>query len=62
MKPLPVAFRQQALDDLEQISDCISKDNPQAANRVVQRIHHVIFIDVIAIFHAARDPATKPRP
>jgi plasmid stabilization system protein ParE len=100
MKSLAVVFRKQALNDLEQISGYISKDNPQAANRAIQRIHHVIFktiawfprsgrldpdtgarefpvpglpyiviyvpkddlIDVVGIFHAARDPATKPRP
>lgn len=43
MRPLPVAFRSQALDDLRQISDFIAEHDPEAADRVVRRIHRVIF-------------------
>jgi toxin ParE1/3/4 len=100
MKAAAVVFRTQAIADLESISAYIRRENPGAADRVIARIHSVIFktiahfplsgrlnpaagarefpvpglpyiiiyvphadiIDVVAIFHAARDPASKPRP
>lgn len=100
MTALPVTFRADALSDLETISDYIADRDPDAAARVIQRIHRVIFntiavlplsgrldmetgvrqfpvpglpylvlyvpqpefIDVIAVFHTSRDPASKRAP
>jgi plasmid stabilization system protein ParE len=38
-----VVFRAEALADLEEIADFVSQQNPQAATRVVERIHRVIY-------------------
>jgi toxin ParE1/3/4 len=95
-----VIFRQEALADLDEIGRFITRDNPNAANRVIARIHKTIYqtiqrlplsgrlnptnstreyavpglpylviylpvgdiIDIIAVFHTARDPRTKRQP
>jgi len=97
---MSVVFREEALADLDEISRYISRSDPRQADRVIQRIHNVIFgvldvlpsagrldqtnntrefavpglpylviyqsiadvIDVIAVFHTSRDPATKRKP
>ena len=40
---MTVRFRDEALEDLEQIASYISRDNPAAAESVVARIHDVIY-------------------
>lgn len=38
-----VVFRQEALEDLMSISQFIASHDPAAADRVIARIHHVIY-------------------
>jgi toxin ParE1/3/4 len=97
---MTVAFRAEALSDLEEIADFMGQSDPAAARRVIARIHRVIYrtidrlplggrlnpangtreyavpglpylviyvpvgdvVDVVAVFHTARDPATKRQP
>lgn len=97
---MTVVFRDEAISDLEEIARYIAQDNPAAAERVIARIHRVIYrtvdrlpmsgrlnrsnntrefavpglpylivyrpvgdvIDVIAVFHTSRDPASKRQP
>jgi toxin ParE1/3/4 len=97
---MTVAFRDEAISDLEEIARYIAQHNPVAAERVIARIHRVIYrtidrlplsgrlnranntrefavpglpyliiyrpvggvVDVIAVFHTARDPGSKRQP
>ena len=54
MRPLPVVFRARALDDLENIVDYVSIDDPEAASRVIRRIHQTIFKTLANFPHAGR--------
>jgi toxin ParE1/3/4 len=96
---MKVAFREEALADLDEIGTFIARSDAGAADRVIARIYKVIHrtiaalplsgrlnpanntreyavpglpylviylpagdtIDVIAVFHTARDPETKRR-
>ena len=40
---MTVGFRDEALEDLEEIARYIARDNPAAAGSVIARIHHVIY-------------------
>ena len=40
---MTVRFRDEALQDLEEIASYIARDNPTAANTVIARIHSVIY-------------------
>jgi toxin ParE1/3/4 len=51
---LRVAFREQALTDLEAISAYISAHDTRAAGRVIQRIHAAIFRTLTRIPTAGR--------
>jgi toxin ParE1/3/4 len=48
---MSVVFREEALADLDEISHHISQSDPRQANRVIQRIHDVIFgvLDVLPL-------------
>jgi plasmid stabilization system protein ParE len=97
---MTVAFREEALADLDEIARFIARHDPGAADRVIARIHKTIYktidvlplcgrlnranktreyavpglpylviyvpvgdvVDIIAIFHTSRDPATKRQP
>src|SRR5262245_59103767 len=62
MIPLSVVFRQQALDDLENIAAYIRSDDPRAAARVVQRIHRTVFKTLAHFPDGGRlDPETGAR-
>lgn len=97
---MKVAFREEALADLEEIAQFFAEHDAAAADRVIARIHRTIHrtiatlpssgranaangtreyvvpglpylviyiptateIDVVAVFHTARDPANKREP
>ena len=40
---MTVGFRDEALEDLEEIASYIARDNPAAASSVIARIHDVIY-------------------
>ena len=40
---MTVGFRDEALEDLEEIAGYIARDNPAAARSVIARIHDVIY-------------------
>ena len=40
---MTVVFRDEAISDLDEIARCIAHHNPAAAERVVARIHRVIY-------------------
>ncbi|MFZ1104415.1 MAG: type II toxin-antitoxin system RelE/ParE family toxin [Hyphomicrobiaceae bacterium] len=40
---MTVVFRDEAISDLEEIARYIAQDNPAAAERVIARIHRVIY-------------------
>jgi plasmid stabilization system protein ParE len=40
---MTVRFRDEALQDFEEIASYIARDNPTAANTVIARIHSVIY-------------------
>ena len=40
---MTVGFRDEALEDLEEIAGYIARDNPAAASSVIARIHDVIY-------------------
>ena len=40
---MTVRFRDEALQDLEEIASYIARDNPTTANAVIARIHSVIY-------------------
>ncbi len=93
---MTVLFRDEALEDLDEIARFIARDNPMVADWIIARIHAVIYdtldafpesgrhassaayefavphlpylivylprkagIDVIGVFHTARDPRSK---
>jgi toxin ParE1/3/4 len=59
---LGVVFRREALADLESISDYISAHDPEAAARVIQRIHTSIYRTLATIPSAGRfNPETTAR-
>ncbi|MEQ1695751.1 MAG: type II toxin-antitoxin system RelE/ParE family toxin [Hyphomicrobiaceae bacterium] len=93
---MTVLFRDEALEDLDEIARFIARDNPMVADWIIARIHEVIYdtldafpesgrradsaayefavphlpylivylpreagIDVVGVFHTARDPHAK---
>lgn len=59
---LDVVFRQQALEDLQNIASYIAERDQQAARRVLQRIHSVIFRTLARLPGAGRlDTSTGTR-
>jgi plasmid stabilization system protein ParE len=57
-----VVFRAEALADLEEIADFVSQQNPQAATRVVERIHRVIYRTLCTLPLGGRlNPANNAR-
>jgi len=62
MRQLGVVFRAHALDDLKVISEYIAAHDPAAADRVIQRIHRVIFTTLANFPYGGRlDRATGVR-
>ena len=51
---MTVRFRDEALQDLEEIASYIARDNPAAANTVVARIHSVIYETLDFLPHSGR--------
>jgi toxin ParE1/3/4 len=49
---MTVRFRDEALQDLEEIASYIARDNPAAAFAVVARIHSVIYETLDFLHHA----------
>ena len=57
-----VVFREEALTDLEEIADFVSKQNPQAAARIIERIHRVIYGTLCTLPLGGRlNPTTNTR-
>jgi plasmid stabilization system protein ParE len=73
---MSVVFREEAVADLEEIARYIAQYDPTAPARVIARIHRTIYrtiavlplcgrlnpLEVVAVFHTARDPASKRQP
>jgi toxin ParE1/3/4 len=62
---MTVRFRDEALEDLEEIASYIARDNPAAASSVIARIHVVIY-GILALLpqsgHAAHGAYEFPVP